>query len=72
MKIDLCSANPVLVALFSVERIRNSMSNGKIVKIHETGISSSIFHRELVNELVMAIITVYMVPSLFQPITSVA
>ena len=69
MEIDICSTNPALVALFSVERIRNLMSNGKSVEIDETGISSSIFHRELVYELVLVILIVYVVPSLFQFIT---
>ena len=43
MEIDLCFTKPTLVALFSVERIRNLMSNGKSVEIDETDIPSSLF-----------------------------
>ena len=54
MEIDLCSTNPALVALFSVERIRNLMSNGKGVEIDETGISSSLFLQYFIGSWYMS------------------
>ena len=48
MEIYFYSANPALVALFSVERIRNSMSNGISVEIDETDVSSSLFLQYLI------------------------